>query len=372
MDKQSVKKESWESLSSHFSNLDISLSQDSCYSSDGTSVTSNVSTAARSSAVPSFISAAASSLPPFLNSIFKKPYEVGGEDSGSESGYGSDSYDYESDISIVDAETLSEDEEDDDLYYIPSWDERSKMVLSHTNADKSTDESFIGFESSVRFDSNVSYIDPPALQEEQEDTAPEMTFHEMMEIARNSGNFRLLKDDPVNASYGTYHGIDSAIVEELEEHTRDIVDLDKRLFIAYMNGMNGILDECRSHLRRRVIDCRRGRLRSPFFDEDSDSATGVYLDQVLRHVIGIFPNLVVKEEFDELVTLREEKLALEHQSDPAPEAIQRCAEALLGKIEHLLSERLAKGNVDIGDDEISFFAGGIAYALENWCLYTHD
>lgn len=350
--------------------MEISLSQDSCYASDEAPVTSATHTTAAASAVSSFMSAAASSLPPFLNSILKKPYAVREVDSESESCYGSDTSDYQTDISIVDSDAFSEEDEDDgdDLYYyVPSWDKTSKKMESRTEAEKSVDDFFIGFESMVRFDSNVHYIDPPEFQEE-EDATPEMTFHEMMEMARASGNLRVFEGVDPKGHDGS--GIDSDIVDGLEEHTRDIIDLDKRLFIAYMNGMNGISDRCRSRLRRRVSDIKGGRRRSPFME--SEGTTGVYLDQVLHHVIGVFRNLLVREEFDELVALREEKVALKRQTESSHKAVQSCTRGLLNRIEHLLSERLAKGNVDVGQDEMSFLAGGVLYALENWSVYTYD
>ena len=373
MDTQDAKRESWESLSSQFSSIDISLSQGSCYSSEGTSITSTIPAGVASSAVPSFMSATASSLPPFLSSILKKPCTVDDEESRSESGYESDTFDRESDISIVDAETLTDEEEDNELYYVPRWDEKSKIIDLRTDTEKPMDESFVGFESAVRFDSNVQYIEPPVLQEEEQATPEptDMTFHEMMDIARKSGNLRFVDEESIDSHSKSCSSTHNDTVGELEEHTRDIVDLDKRLFVAYMNGMSGIADACRPHLRRRASDSRHGRLCSPFFEPDSASCA--YLDQVLHHVIGVFPNLVVKEEFDELVALHEKKSALEHELAPSREAVQQCAATLLGKIEYHLSERLAKGNVNVGADEISFFAAGVADALENGdVLFPHS
>lgn len=367
MDKSNVKKESWESLSSAFSSIDISVSQDSCYSSDETSATSAMSHTAASSAVPSFMSAAASSLPPFFNSMLKKPCAVDEEGSESESGYGSDAFEYESDLSIVDADAFSEG--DDDICYVPEWDETSKQMETQTDVDNSIDDSFISFESVVRFDSNVQYIETP--ETEETDTTPEkeMTFHEIMEIARNSGSSRFLEEN----SDTLENDGESETASEPEEHTCELVDLDKRLFAAYMNGMNGIADRCRPQIRRHVDDIRHGRLCSPFLENDSSS--GVYLDQILHHVIGVFPNLLNKEEIDELVKLREEKVALKRRKETSQEAVQKCTETMLHEIEGLLVDRLAKGNVEVGPDETSFMATGVAYALENWSMYArrgHD
>jgi hypothetical protein len=128
-----------------------------------------------------------------------------------------------------------------------------------------------------------------------------------------------------------------------------------------MNGINGIANpEYKVRLRDRVADFKSGLVPSPFLD--LDSANAVYLDTVLSHVIGTFPNIVIKDEFIELATMSDETAHIRQEAG--------CNTDIFDKIEHLLFERLTNGDVDIGSDELSFFASGVAYALGNWKCYV--
>ncbi|KAL3464065.1 hypothetical protein BJX64DRAFT_298619 [Aspergillus heterothallicus] len=339
---QSMNKKSWESLSSTFSHLEVSLSRDSCYASDDMFSTSNkTATSTESKRIP--------------KPILKRPYAEIEEDEESESGYASDDSEFKNDHIFEEA--------DGDICEFPDWDDTSEVMSEFCIDDiESFDGSFISFESMVRFDTNVHYIEPPKYEEEI--TEPAMTCHEMMALARASSY-------PNKSHEETYSGVETSDVDEisheaisdsieqLPEHTSDVVDLDKRLFVAYMNGMNGIVNpKYKTRLRSRVTDFKSGRVPSPFLD--LDTANGVYLDTVLNHVIGTFRNIVVREEFDELVGLGGMKGQTESE------------QSIFDKIENLLSKRLLSDDVVIGPDELSFFASGVAYALENWQCYAFD
>ncbi|KAA8649864.1 hypothetical protein EYZ11_005877 [Aspergillus tanneri] len=362
---KSMNKKSWESMSSTFSTLEISLSQDSCYASDEVSVTSTNPTSMTTSVASSLIPAIQAPLRPLLKPILKRSYAEIEEDEESESGYASDDVsEYEHDAFI--------DEIDDDICYVTAWDDESDaMSDSCEDDDDSFDGSFISFESnSVRFDSKVIYIEAPEAPEAQEDEISDsgMTCHEIMELARASGNFQPQKDKyagvDLNDGDNDNGDICDSIKQLPEEHTSDVVDLDKRLFIAYINGIKGIADpEYKARLRARTNDMKTGRAHSPYME--SDSANGVYIDHALNHVIGIFRNIVAKEEFDELIGLSDQKEAAKQR----PEITEVLGQGLLEKIEGLLSERLANGDVGIGPDELSFFAGGVAYAIDHWRPY---
>ncbi|KAL5046884.1 hypothetical protein BDW71DRAFT_61157 [Aspergillus fruticulosus] len=338
-----LSRKSWESLSSTFSHLEISLSRDSCYASDEMSVATD--TTKKSSVTPPTETS-------FPKSILKRPYADIEEDEESESGYASDS---------TDADGIFE-EFDDDMCDEVDWDDTEASCVDDI---ESFDGSFISFESLVRFDSNVQYIEP---SEYQEDESPDvgMTSHELMELARASSY-------PNKSHEETYSGAETSdtddasheaiadSIEQLPEHTGDLLDLDKRLFVAYMNGINGIADhEYKARLRARVADFKSGLVPSPFLD--LDSANALYLDTVLSHVIGTFRNIVVKDEFFELVRASGETVHIPQGTRPSQD--------LFDKIERLLCERLTSGDVDIGPDELSFFASGVAYALENWRCYS--
>lgn len=363
MSVQNMSRKSWESLSSTFSHLEVSLSRDSCYASDDVSVTSTQPAALNPSVMQS-VAPSTETLRQFPKPILKRPYAEIEEDEESESGYASDSSEYNPDYIF--------EETDGDMCDIPDWDDTSEIMSELCIDDiESFDGSFISFESMVRFDSNVHYIEPQEYEDDENGDAggagnAGMTCHEMMEIARASSY-------PNKSHEETYSGAETSDVddvnheaisdsiEQLPEHTDDIVDLDKRLFVAYMNGINSIANpEYKTRLRARVADFKSGRVPSPFLD--LDSANAVYLDTVLSHVIGTFRNIVVKDEFFDLVRVNGETGHICQETGSNHD--------MFDKIEHLLCERLTNGDVNIGPDELSFFASGVAYALENWRCYS--
>jgi hypothetical protein len=340
-------KDSWESPSSTFSSLEALASQDSCFGSDETSVTSALSSTPAISTAPSFVPSPKQSLSPILKPILKQQSASFEADTGSESGYDSDAeFEY----------SFSVENDNEDSYAASARGQGTEDASETHSDDESGDDSFISFESAVRFDPKVEYIEAPETADD-EITEAEMTFHEMVELAATSGHLLLEGGVPED------NNADEDPMAESEEHTPDAVDLDKRLFTAYMNGINGIGDpDYKSHLRTRVDGIKAGRAETPFLD--SDNAADVYLDTILSHVIGVFRNLVAQEEFDELTSLSDEKIALEQQGQ-SPGGVEACNEALLGKIEGVLTERLGEGNVEIGAEELDFFAGGVAWALGN-------
>ncbi|KKK12130.1 hypothetical protein P175DRAFT_028934 [Aspergillus ochraceoroseus IBT 24754] len=347
MGAQNMSRKSWESLSSTFSNLEISISRDSCYASDEVSVTSTTPVITNAPTVPPLAPSGETSIRPLLKPILKRPYSEIEEDEQSESGYASNASEYEYDDIF--------EETDGDMCDIPDWDDNEIMSEYYEDDIESLDGSFISFESAVRFDSHVHYIEAPEPQEE-ESAETGMTCHEMMAIAQASANGNNSQEETYTDTDDSNCEAISESIEQLPEHTSDILDLDKRLFVAYMNGINGITNpDYRARLRARVSDFRSGRVSSPFLD--LDSANGVYLDHVLSHVIGTFRSIVVKAEFDELLGL-------------GTEATSSLDQNKFDKIEHLLFERLAVDDVSVGPDELSFFASGVAYALENWQCYA--
>eukprot|EP00136_Aspergillus_niger_P000641 XP_001389311.2 hypothetical protein ANI_1_2860014 [Aspergillus niger CBS 513.88] len=305
MSPQNMNKKSWESLSSTFSQLEVSISHDSCYASDEVSVVSTKQTTSNTSGVSGPVTATEPSLGSFLKPILKRPYSEIEEDEESESGYASENSEYDYDAIFEDMSL------DDD-----------------------------------------------------EDCDAELTGHELMERALASGTLRFKESvddlDVDDIEDDEFSSTLESIKQLPEEHTSDVVDLDKRLFLAYMNGINGIPDlEYKARLRKQANDFYIGRLDSPYLD--LDSASGTYFDNVLNHVIGLFRNIVAKEDFGELASLVNGEGASERSSG----AGRSHNKDLLAKIENLLSERLAC-DTDVGPDELSFFTSGVAYALENW------
>lgn len=360
------RKGSWESPSSTFSTLETSISQDSCYGSDETSVTSALSSAPATPTVPSLVPFPKQSLSPILKPVLKHQYTTFQADarsqSESESGYDSDASGGDSDAEFEYSFSVENGNKDSLGVSVPG--EACRDTCGNHTDNESGDDSFISFESAVRFDPKVEYIE--ALESAGDEiTDTEMTFHEMVELAAISSHHLLEGGAPVDDD------TDDAAFCGPDEHSSDVVDLDRRLFVAYINGINGIADSrYKSHLRARVGDIKSGRAETVFLD--SDNAVEIYLDNILNHVIGVFRNLVAKEEFDELVTLSDEKTSLQQQEQSVHGGFEACNTALLGKIECVLSERLGEGNVEIGPDELTFFAGGVASTLGNSDADTGD
>ncbi|KAJ5606321.1 hypothetical protein N7510_009102 [Penicillium lagena] len=355
-------RESWDSLTSALSGLEVSFSQDSCYGSDEYSITSNPSGPLQSSvsSVSTCLAAREPDLHKFLKPILKNSTSYVELDAQSESGYGSDEIDSDYEELSDQKEDDEEDDDDDNYSDFSVWDETSGEV-PETQEDhtESFDDSFIAFETvGVHFDTEVQYIDTPELSEDDDETSgSQMTFHEMM-LAHKSGSQSVVNYfnavDPSENEDGHQEFV-RHVAYQPDEFSRDAVDLDQRLFVAYMNGIHGIADsKYKNYLRAQVDNIRMG-LDSDSFD--SDNSACMYLELISNHVNNIFRNLLADDEVTELLALYEEQpttfIPAHHQ-------------ALLGKIEHLLLDRLANGRVEVCPDELRFLAGGVVHAIGDW------
>lgn len=242
--------------------------------------------------------------------------------------------------------------------------------------DLQFDDSHIAFENFVRFDADVSYIDTVELPDEdfndEIEEGPQMTLHEMMLLAdRHRGLVAHDNQDHVDEDYVNEEtSIANVIIEELaKDYPRDMLEVDRQLFIAFINGIHGdTRRKYQSCLHDRVQGFREGRFLSPFFEGETDSAGCFFLDEALKHVIGMFRHIVLREEFDELVRLARASRMQKEMSTSLQ--MQPCL--FLDRIEGLLSERLLEGKASIGKDELSFFADGVVYALEHPNIYMYD
>lgn len=354
---------SWSSVSSTFSNLEMSFSHDSCYGSDEVSVTSNGYTPAQSGASTSTTKP---TLRPFLKSILKNSTITfdSDEESDSESGYSSDGIDSE-----YDALSDESDEDDGDDSDFSVWDEANGEVPeTHEDHTESFDDAFISFEeNSVRFDPQVEYIDNVEVSDD-EGPDHQMTCHEMMMLARDSKGTQTLLDQLEKMDIAESDKNEDCHPEFVrkstnhpEEFSRDAVDLDRNLFVAYMNGMHGIATpKYETYLRVQVDQIRLGK-DAEFVDPEG--APSLYLDLVSNHVTGTFCNLLAEDELNELIRLRAEEQTSNQPNSTLSTLDLDHRQALLNKIEKFLLDRLASGRVDIGPNELSFFAGGIAHDL---------
>lgn len=356
-------RESWDSLSSTFASLEVSFTHDSCYGSDEVSVSSN-STAPLQSSFSNFaVKREAASFHPILKPILKSSSTGISDDTDPESGYESDGIEF-------DYDALAEVEDDeDDMSDFSVWEETPDNVpetrVDHT---ESFDDTFIGFETMVRFDPEVQFIESADFSDDEETRGNQMTFHEMMLLSQQPRQSQssshlsedaICDDDEFEASHKEFRRVAN---HQPEDFTRDAVDVDRQLFVAYMNGMHGIADtKYKSYLRIQVDNIRHGHEAESVHPDDGPC---MYLDLITQHVIGVFRNLLAVEELDALIELRQgdsmtNETPFAGLSNPALNHHQ----ALLDKIEHILLDRLTNGRIDVCPDELSFFAGGIAHAL---------
>lgn len=270
-------------------------------------------------------------------------------------------------MSDILAETIFDSEDDSDV---------SSEISDHSEgqSDFAFDDSLVVFEPCVRFDSNISYIEAPSFDDDDVDCQPEMTVHEMMELARASGSLNIIHNDCDDNTDDDCSedecGTNRKVMNGPEEHTPEDIEIDRELFLAYMNGINGVPEHVyKPRLQNHANAIREGLVHNPFFE--SETVYGTYLDHVLSHVIGFSRNLLVRDEFAELIRLNESKIAMEHH-ETSQQEIENYTRHILEKIETLLSDRLSKGQLELGQDELSFFAGGVLYALENWAIYTSE
>ena len=148
-----------------------------------------------------------------------------------------------------------------------------------------------------------------------------------------------------------------------------MLDVDKQIFVAFINGIHGDTKrKYQSYLHDRVQGFREGRFQSPFFETEADSSGCLFLDEALKHVIGMFRHIVLREEFDELARLAQSSRLQEQVSA----STQKQSFAFMERIERLLSERLLQGVASVGQDELSFFADGVVYALARPNVYAYD
>lgn len=240
--------------------------------------------------------------------------------------------------------------------------------------DMEFDDSHIAFENSVHFDTDVSYIDTLEHPDDDADDVmggqSSMTLHEMMLLADRPRD-HVMGDNQDDESGSGDTMIANIIIQQLaKDYDRDMLDVDRQLFVAFINGIHGdTRRKYQSFLHDRVQGFREGRFQSPFFESETDPAGYFYLDEALKHVIGMFRHIVLRDEFDELVLLAQSSRLQDQVSTPMQ---SEQSSAFLQKIERLLSERLLKGMTNVGQDELSFFADGVVYALERPNIYSYD
>jgi hypothetical protein len=217
--------------------------------------------------------------------------------------------------------------------------------------------SFISFTESVSFNMTVSYVEPPTFDDSDDEDDPEetMTFHEQMIRALAQGK----------AATSLKEGL--AALGTPEEHGHDILDVDKRLLAAYVNGIHTASESYKKDLASLALNINEGLTTSPFLA--SDFVDGCYLNSALKHVIGIFRNLVAADELECLLddAVHKDntfKKPLGDENCPPQSTTEKSS--LHQDISLLLSERLIDETMPVEQDVLDFFTRGIIYSLKEW------
>lgn len=215
--------------------------------------------------------------------------------------------------------------------------------------------SFISFTDSVTFNMTVSYAEPPVFEDSDEECdAPEeaMTFHEQMARALAQNKSPFASDDTLGNP---------------DEHGDDVLDVDKRLLVAYLNGMRTASDSYKKDLASLALNINQGLAATPFLP--SDFSDGCFLNRALEHVIGIFRHIVAADELDALLgdaLYRDETFKNPFGNDDYPLEPNNSKTSLHQNVSQLLSERLIDESMGVEKDVLDFFAYGVIYSLKEW------
>ncbi|KAK2768614.1 hypothetical protein FQN54_000470 [Arachnomyces sp. PD_36] len=270
--------------------------------------------------------------------------EFDGDDESSEEESdeeGDDEFDEDSD------DEEGEEEESDGELIADSYDEYDN--------DPCASVSFISFTETVSFNMTVSYSEPPVFEDSDEECdAPEetMTFHEQMARALANSSANCANDDTLGNP---------------DEHGNDVLDVDKRLLVAYINGMRTASDSYKKDLASLALNINQGLAATPFLP--SDFSDGCYLNRTLEHVIGIFPHLVADDELEVLLgdaLYRDDTFKNPFGNDDYPFEPTNGKTSLHQNVSQLLSERLIDETMAVEKDVLDFFAYGIIYSLKEW------
>ncbi|KKZ62914.1 hypothetical protein EMCG_02760 [[Emmonsia] crescens] len=152
--------------------------------------------------------------------------------------------------------------------------------------------SFVCFVNSVRFSAKDDICIIPSIDETGDDRAePEMTFHE--QAHRMQGSKRV-PFEPYTVNRKDY---------DPNEHSPDVIDLDKQLFMAYVNGIRNMNAE-----DYQPIVLSRTLNAAPC-DVDvlpvTEHQVNAYLDRVVDSLLGFFPYLFGKDEYNRLLDVAE-------------------------------------------------------------------
>jgi hypothetical protein len=212
--------------------------------------------------------------------------------------------------------------------------------------------SFISFSNNVRFAETEtiviisSYHEPePAAEEKQ----AEMTCHEKMLLAQAAQN-----SNAASSVGGRKY--------DSEEHSPEIVDLDKHLLIAYINGLSTInARHCRPILRSRTVNVKNDNHAKPkVVSDEADEQVHEYLDRILDLVLGFFPNLFTDEEYAHI--LDQAQLAIAFDDVERLLYLPQAADVQT-MLQNTLQEKLSLESADLIAEVLAWLAGELLEPL---------
>ena len=229
--------------------------------------------------------------------------------------------------------------------FIPQYSRASANKGSDVDASLTDSFSFISFGNSVRFAETTVII---AASHEIEPTPDDnMTAHERMLVAQSS--------KPSN-SISSLNGKEY----DPDEHSRDVVDLDKDLLIAYINGLRTVdIDDCKTVLRSRThhVECDKRSI-----SEDTEAQMNEYLDRIVESLLGFFPNLFTDAEYSHILDQAELAIAFDEygrdQFSYQPESVN-----VQKMLQQLLEEKLTIDDLVLVDEVFGWLAGELLEPL---------
>lgn len=143
-----------------------------------------------------------------------------------------------------------------------------------------------------------------------------------------------------------------------EEHPRDVVDLDKDLLAAYINGLRTVdIEGFKTVLRSRTlhVDCDRQTVSN-----DAETQMNEYLDRILESLLGFFPNLFTEDEYSHILDQAELAITFDdtYQFSYQPESVN--VQQMLQKV---LEEKLTTDDTVLVEEVLGWLAGELLEPL---------
>ncbi|ODH52212.1 hypothetical protein GX48_01528 [Paracoccidioides brasiliensis] len=253
-------------------------------------LSSSSSSSLCSSPTPTFIG-----LKSILKNTFKPQSAQGFNSMDSDTEYEEEN-DEDSDIDGYDDLNEDEESESDESDEYDESDEADEF-------DDSDNEylyergSFICFAKSVHFNLNLDVRIIPNREGNGDDCGePELTFHEQALLKQ--GSIRERERERFERYSVNNQSYDSG------EHGRDVVELDKQLFTAYVNGIRNMnAEDYRSVVLSRTLNAGPCEVDVLPFIAD---LVNQYLDRVVESLLGFFQYLLPDEEYHNLLFFAED------------------------------------------------------------------